>query len=57
MRTVSDVFEEFSEAEKNFVYELVGYALEHGTFNREALVMFDDEQLAVVLLLLDQALK
>jgi hypothetical protein len=54
-RTVKEIWETFSVYEKNLTYELVGQVLENGDYNREALVMFDDEKLEVVKTLIDQA--
>ena len=55
-RIASEIFDSFSEDEKQLTYELVGQALQYNSFDREALVMFDDEQRAVVLALIDRAM-
>ena len=57
VRTVRDVFDEFSDYEKRLVYELVGQALETGSYSSESMIMFDDEKRAVVQAIIDQAMK
>lgn len=56
-RTVSDVFDNLSEQQKIVAYEIVGQALEHGDYDREALVIFNTEEQTVIKLLIDQAMK
>lgn len=47
-RPIKEIWATFSDYEKNLTYELVSQALEDGDYNREALVMFDDEKLELV---------
>ena len=54
-KTVRDIFDNMSEQQKTTAYELIGQALEYGDYMREALVMFNKEESAVVKLLITKA--
>lgn len=56
-KTVQDVFDEFTPYEKGLTYELVGQAIELGTYARDCMVVFDDEKRKVVQAIIDQAMK
>lgn len=55
--SVREIFDNLSELQKEVAYEIIGQALEFGDYNREALVMFNKVEGAVIKLLLDQAMK
>jgi hypothetical protein len=55
--TAKEVWDEFTNYEKYLTYELVGQALQNGYYNREALVMLDDEKRLLVELILREAMK
>lgn len=56
-KTVRDIFDNLNEVQKEVAYEIIGQALEFGDYDREALVMFNKEESAVIKLLLKQAMK
>lgn len=56
-KTVRDIFDNFSDQQKEIAYEIFGQALEFGDYDREALVMFNKEEMVVMKYLLDQAMK
>lgn len=56
-KTIRDIFDNFSEAQRTIAYEIIGQALEVGDYDREALVMFNNEERIVMDYLLDQAMK
>jgi hypothetical protein len=55
--SVREIFDNLSELQKEVAYEIIGQALEFGDYNREALVMFNKVEGAVIKFLLDQAMK
>ena len=56
-KTVSDIFDNLSEVQRTIAYELIGQALEIGDYDKEALVMFNNEERIVIDYLLYQAMK
>lgn len=56
-KTAADIFDNLNEVQKTVVYEIVGQALEFGDYDREALVMFNKEELVVIKYILDCAMK
>lgn len=56
-KTVADVFNNLNETQQTVAYEIIGQALEYGDYDREALVMFNKEELVVIKYLLEQAMK
>lgn len=56
-RTVYDIWNEFTDNERMLTYELVGQALENRDYDREALIMFDDEKRIVVEAFIKEAMK
>ena len=56
-RTVEDIWNEFTDEERRLTYEPAGRALENGDYNREALIMFDDEKRIVVEAIIKEAMK
>ena len=56
-KTVKDIFDNFSEYQKTVAYEIIGQALEYGDYNREVLVVFNNEEKAIIKYLLDHAMK
>lgn len=57
MKTIRDIFDNLSELQKSVAYEMIGQALDYGDYDREALVMFNKEECAVIQLLLMHAVK
>lgn len=56
-KTIQDVFDNFSETQRTIAYRIIGQALEVGDYDREALVMFNNEERIVMDYLLYQAIK
>ena len=56
-KTVKDIFDNLSEVQRTVAYEIIGQALEYRDYNRDVLVMFNNEERAVIKLLLDNAMK
>ena len=56
-KTVKEVFDNFNETQRTIAYEILGQALDEGKFDREALVMFNKEELVVMWYLINEALK
>lgn len=54
-KTIKDIFDNFSEDQKIIAYEIIGQALDSGDYDREALVMFNNEELIVMQFLLNEA--
>ena len=57
MRTVNDVWNEFTDDERTLTYKIVGQALENRDYDREALIMFDGEKRIVVEAIIKEAMK
>lgn len=56
-KTYREIFDSMTAIQKELAYELIGSALVNGDYNRETLVMFDNEQRNLIELLLKEALK
>lgn len=54
-KTIKDIFDNFGEDQKIIAYEIIGQALDSGDYDREALVMFNNEELVVMQFLLNKA--
>ena len=55
-KTVGDVFVNMNELQQEIAYEMIGQALEDGTYDKEALVMFNKEEQMVIKFLLLNAM-
>lgn len=55
-RTIRDIFDGLNETQKMLAYEMIGQALDEGIYDREALVMFNKEEGAMMKLLLTRAM-
>ena len=56
-KTVRDIFDNLSEYQRTVAYEMLGQALQYRDYNGEALVVFNNEERAVIKLLLNYAMK
>jgi hypothetical protein len=54
-KTIRDIFDNFSERQRETAYEMIGQALGKGDYNREALIMFNNDELIVMEFLLTEA--
>ena len=55
-KTIADIFNNLNDVQKEVAYEIIGQALELGYYDREALVMFNNEESVVINYLLHCAM-
>lgn len=55
-KTIADIFNNLNDVQKDTAYEIIGQALDLGYYDREALVMFNNEESLVINYLLQCAM-